>query len=166
MGLFSFIKDAGESLFGIGDAKAADEAAKADPTPEKVEAANAAAAQAISDYVAKMDLSAEDLNIAFNGSTGVVTVAGTAASQEEKEKILLCCGNVAGVESVEDQLAVAADAVAPVFHTVERGDTLSAIAQKHYGKASAYMTIFEANKPMLSDPDKIYPGQVLRIPAA
>lgn len=165
MGLFSFIKDAGEKLFGIGEAKAAEEAAKVDPTPEKVATANQAAAQAIADYVAKMNLSAEDLNIAFDGATGVVTVAGTAATQEEKEKILLCCGNVAGVESVEDQLAVAEDASEPVFHTVVRGDTLSAIAQKHYGKASAYMKIFEANKPMLSDPDKIYPGQVLRIPA-
>ncbi len=160
MGLFSFIKDAGEKLFGINEAKAEETSAL-----DKAEAANAAAANAIADYVAKMDLSAEDLNIAFDGSTATVTVSGTAATQEDKEKILLCCGNVAGVESVEDQLAVAADAVEPVFHTVVRGDTLSAIAQKHYGKASAYMKIFEANKPMLSDPDKIYPGQVLRIPA-
>ncbi len=160
MGLFSFIKDAGEKLFGINEAKAEETSAQ-----DKAAAANAAAANAIADYVAKMDLSAEDLNIAFDGSTATVTVSGTAATQEDKEKILLCCGNVAGVESVEDQLAVAADAVEPVFHTVVRGDTLSAIAQKHYGKASAYMKIFEANKPMLSDPDKIYPGQVLRIPA-
>ncbi len=164
MGLFSFIKDAGEKLLGIGDAKAADDAAKADPTAAKVDAANAAAASAIKDYVAKMDLNADALAIAFDGATGTVTVAGTAATQEEKEKILLCCGNVAGVESVEDQLVVTAPAVEPVFHTVVRGDTLSAIAQKHLGKASAYMKIFEANKPMLSDPDKIYPGQVLRIP--
>ena len=46
-----------------------------------------------------------------------------------------------------------------------RGETLSAIAKKHYGNANAYMQIFEANKPMLKDPDHIYPGQVLRIPA-
>lgn len=160
MGLFSFIKDAGEKLFGINEAKAEETSSQ-----DKVDAANAAAANAIADYVAKMDLSAEDLNIAFDGATATVTVSGTAATQADKEKILLCCGNVAGVESVEDQLAVAEDAVEPVFHTVVRGDTLSAIAQKHYGKASAYMKIFEANKPMLSDPDKIYPGQVLRIPA-
>jgi nucleoid-associated protein YgaU len=51
------------------------------------------------------------------------------------------------------------------FYTVVRGDTLSAIAKAHYGKASKYMVIFEANKPMLENPDKIYPGQVLRIPA-
>jgi nucleoid-associated protein YgaU len=50
-------------------------------------------------------------------------------------------------------------------YTVEKGDTLSQIARKFYGDASDYPLIFEANKPMLSDPDKIYPGQVLRIPA-
>jgi len=47
---------------------------------------------------------------------------------------------------------------------VVRGDTLSAIAKSQYGSANAYMKIFEANKPMLSNPDKIYPGQLLRIP--
>ncbi|MDS9466252.1 LysM and BON domain-containing protein [Paracoccus sp. MBLB3053] len=52
----------------------------------------------------------------------------------------------------------------PVFHTVQKGETLSAIAQEYLGKASRYPEIFEANKPMLSDPDKIYPGQMLRIP--
>jgi nucleoid-associated protein YgaU len=58
--------------------------------------------------------------------------------------------------------AAAADST---FYTVQRGDTLSAIAKRHYGDAGAYMRIFEANKPMLKDPDKIYPGQLLRIPA-
>jgi nucleoid-associated protein YgaU len=51
------------------------------------------------------------------------------------------------------------------WHTVVRGDTLSGIAKAEYGNANAYMKIFEANKPMLSHPDKIYPGQTLRIPA-
>ncbi len=51
-------------------------------------------------------------------------------------------------------------------YTVKSGDTLSGIAKSVYGDASKYMKIFEANKPMLSDPNKIYPGQVLRIPAA
>jgi len=52
------------------------------------------------------------------------------------------------------------------YYTVVKGDTLSAIAKTQYGNANAYMKIFDANKPMLSNPDKIYPGQVLRIPAA
>lgn len=159
MGMFSFIKNAGEKLFGIGEAKAEE------ASPNKAEAANQAAADAIANYVKKMDLSAENLAISFDGATGTVTVAGAAQTQEIKEKILLCCGNVAGVEAVEDQLSVIEVAAEPVFHTVKSGDTLSHIAKAHYGNANAYMKIFEANKPMLSHPDKIYPGQVLRIPA-
>jgi len=51
------------------------------------------------------------------------------------------------------------------YHTVVKGDTLSKIAKTFYGDAMKYPVIFEANKPMLTHPDKIYPGQVLRIPA-
>ena len=51
-------------------------------------------------------------------------------------------------------------------YTVKAGDTLSKIAKTHLGDANAYMKIFEANKDQLSDPDKIKPGQVLKIPAA
>ncbi len=50
------------------------------------------------------------------------------------------------------------------YYTVVKGDTLSKIAKASYGDAMKYPVIFEANKPMLKDPDKIYPGQVLRIP--
>lgn len=165
MGMFSFIKNAGEKLFGIGEAKAAEAVAKADPTPVNVDAANQAAAKAISDYVAKMNLTAQDLAIGFDGASATVIVQGTAATQEDKEKILLCCGNVAGVENVQDQLGVLEAAIEPVFYTVVSGDTLSKIAKEQYGNANSYMKIFEANKPMLSHPDKIYPGQSLRIPA-
>jgi nucleoid-associated protein YgaU len=71
---------------------------------------------------------------------------------------------VAGVAEVENRMSVARPEPEAQFHTVVRGDTLSAIAKKFYGNANQYMVIFEANKPMLSHPDKIYPGQVLRIP--
>ncbi len=165
MGMFSFIKEAGEKLFGIGEAKAAEQKAKAEPTPVNIEAANTAAANAIADYVKKMNLTAEGLDIGFDGASGTVIVQGMAATQEVKEKILLCCGNVAGVEHVQDQLGVIEPAVEPVFYTVVKGDTLSKVAKEQYGNANAYMKIFEANKPMLSHPDKIYPGQMLRIPA-
>lgn len=157
MGLFSFIKEAGEKLLGVGETKA--DAPAADPA-----AANAAAAKAIENYIAKMNLSAENLKVAFDGATGQVTVSGKAATQEIKEKILLCCGNVKGVANVVDNMEVAEQAAAPRFYTVVSGDTLSKIAKQHYGNANAYMKIFEANKPMLTDPDKIYPGQTLRIP--
>jgi nucleoid-associated protein YgaU len=93
-----------------------------------------------------------------------VTVSGLAADQQTKEKILLCCGNVAGVAKVNDELRVAEPADAAKYYTVVKGDTLSKIAKEFYGDANAYPKIFEANKPMLGHPDKIYPGQTLRIP--
>ena len=164
MGMFSFIKEAGEKLFGIGEAKATEEVAKKSPTPVNIDAANKAAADAIANYVAKMNLTAQDLTIGFDGATGTVIVQGMADTQETKEKILLCCGNVKGVEHVQDQLGVKETEAAPQFYTVVSGDTLSKVAKEYYGNANAYMKIFEANKPMLSHPDKIYPGQTLRIP--
>lgn len=154
MGLLSFIKDAGEKLFGSGTAQAA--SAPAD--------ANAAAAAAIKTYIGAMKLDAEGLAVAFDGSSGTVTVSGTANDQATREKIVLCCGNVAGVEKVIDNMTVKNPVPEAKFYTVVRGDTLSKIAKEQYGNANAYMTIFEANKPMLTHPDKIYPGQVLRIP--
>ena len=164
MGMFSFIKEAGEKLFGIGEAKATEEVAKKSPTPVNIDAANKAAADAIANYVAKMNLTAQDLTIGFDGASGTVIVQGMADTQETKEKILLCCGNVKGVEHVQDQLGVKETEAAPQFYTVVSGDTLSKVAKEYYGNANAYMKIFEANKPMLSHPDKIYPGQTLRIP--
>ncbi|MCY1463710.1 putative protein YgaU [compost metagenome] len=87
------------------------------------------------------------------------------ASQEEKEKIILAAGNIAGVAGVEDEITVTGPVVkAAVFVTVVKGDTLSAISLRVYGDANKYNKIFEANKPMLTHPDKIYPGQQLRIP--
>lgn len=91
---------------------------------------------------------------------GVVKVSGTATSQEAKEKVILAVGNIEGVSGVED-LAGGDD---PVLHEVKKGDTLWAISEKTLGNGARYAEIFEANKPMLSHPDKIYPGQMLRIP--
>lgn len=91
-------------------------------------------------------------------------VTGEGISQELKEKILVAVGNVAGISGVEDHVAVAQSAAESQFYTVKKGDTLSAIAKAVYGNANQYNKIFEANKPMLTHPDKIYPGQVLRIP--
>ncbi len=60
--------------------------------------------------------------------------------------------------------ATAQEAAESLFYTVESGDTLWKIADDHYGDGSKYPVIFEANTPMLKNPDLIYPGQVLRIP--
>jgi nucleoid-associated protein YgaU len=142
MGIMSFFKEAGEKLFGKGEAKAAQEAAAAAPSPETVAALSAAAGKASS----------------------TVTVSGTVDDQATKEKVLLCCGNVHGVAAVNDMLVVSAPAPEAQWHTVVSGDNLSKIAKKFYGDANKYPLIFEANKPMLTHPDKIYPGQMLRIP--
>jgi len=82
-----------------------------------------------------------------------------------KEKIILAVGNVEGVAGVEDKAGSVAGGRESQFHTVVSGDTLGAISKTYYGTWRLYPEIFEANKPMLSHPDKIYPGQVLRIPA-
>jgi nucleoid-associated protein YgaU len=164
MGLMSFIKEAGEKLFGIGEAKAAEAAVKSAPTPENVAAMSAAAGKAIADYIGTQGLKVDALDVAFDAPTGTVTVAGSVGDQATKEKVLLCCGNVAGVSKVNDMLTVVTPEPESQWHTVASGDTLSKIAKNFYGDANKYPAIFEANKPMLKHPDKIYPGQLLRIP--
>ena len=161
MGLMSFLKDAGEKLFGKAEAQAAQAPAA---TPEQIAALSDKAAKAIGAYVASQGLPADRVSIAFEASTSTVTVSGTLDDQATKEKVLLCCGNVQGVASVSNMMTVAQPADESQYHTVAKGDTLSAIAKKFYGNANLYPKIFEANKPMLSHPDKIYPGQLLRIP--
>lgn len=155
MGLFSFIKEAGEKLFGGKEAQAAAPA----------EDLNAKAAQAISTYIQAQNLGVTDLQVTFDGTQGKVTVNGTAPTQAAKEKVTLCCGNVSSVTSVDNLMNVTNPEPEAQYHDVVRGDTLSAIAKKYYGDANKYPVIFEANKPMLTHPDKIYPGQKLRIPA-
>ncbi|MBS0320082.1 MAG: peptidoglycan-binding protein LysM [Proteobacteria bacterium] len=165
MGLIDFMKDAGEKLFGKGQAQAAMTEMKAAPAdPAKVAAANAAAGDAILDYVKAQNLSATGLTVTFDGATSTVSVFGVAPDQATKEKIVLCCGNVAGVAQVKDMMTVDQSAPESQYYTVVSGDTLSKISKQFYGDPNKYMKIFDANKPMLSDPNKIYPGQNLRIP--
>jgi nucleoid-associated protein YgaU len=165
MGLFSFIKEAGEKLFGHKEVEAAAvNAASDDSARDNLVQLNATAGQAIATYIEAQNLGVEALAVAFDGATGTVNLQGTAPSQAVSEKAALCCGNVSGVTSVDNLLAVTEPADESQFHDVVRGDTLSAIAKTYYGNAGKYMAIFEANKPMLSHPDKIYPGQKLRIP--
>jgi len=144
MSLFAFVKDAGVKLW------------------ESLVGQEAQAAESLKEHVTKVGLGNPNIEVSVEGDK--VIARGEVASQEEKEKILLALGNVAGVGEVEDQISVTTPAPAARFVTVKKGDTLSAIAKAEYGNANAYMKIFEANKPMLSHPDKIYPGQVLRIP--
>ncbi len=165
MGLIDFVKSAGEKLFGTGHAKAAMQEAAAAPADEaKIKAANDAAADAILAYIKSQNLNATGLTVTFDGASAVASVFGVAPDQPTREKIALCCGNVAGVAAVKDMMSVDQSAPEAQYYTVVSGDNLSKIAKHYYGDANKYPVIFEANKPMLTHPDKIYPGQVLRIP--
>ena len=164
MGMFSFIKEAGEKLFGHGEAKAAEAAVAQSPSPENIAALSKAAGDAIATYIGTMNLNVDALDVAFDAPSGTVTVAGIAPDQATKEKVLLCCGNVASVVSVNDMMTVSSPEPESQMYIVVSGDNLSKISKHFYGTPNKYPQIFEANKPMLTHPDKIYPGQVLRIP--
>ena len=174
MSIITFMKEAGERLFpharphatpATAAPRAASPASAGATAKADVDALEARAARAIKDYVASKGLPAQSLDIDYDANSSTVSVSGTVPDQETREKIVVCCGNVASVEHVDDRMTVAnAAGKAGDFYTVKSGDTLSAIAKRYYHDANRYSAIFEANKPMLSDPDKIYPGQVLRIP--
>lgn len=149
MGLFSFIKNAGEKIFGGNE------------TPEEK-------AQKVKDHVSKYGFDLSQITFAADGDN--ITVSGSAKNLDEKQRILAAAGNVEGVENVDDNLTLLEPLkfempdFSKTMYTVKSGDTLSKISREVYGDANKYPVIFEANKPMLSDPDKIYPGQVLYIP--
>ncbi len=168
MGFFDFVKEAGEKLFRAKDGEAASETLASAPDDEaaktRVDQLNRTAAEAIEAYIHSQNLPVTGLTVTFDGASGVATIFGVAGDQASKEKILLCSGNVSGVSQVKDMMSVDQSAPEAAFYTVVAGDTLSKIAKAHYADANKYMRIFEANQPMLSDPNKIYPGQVLRIP--
>lgn len=166
MSLITFIQEAGEKLFGKGEAKAAQEAAEREASAANVERLNKVAGDAIATYITAMNLKVDGLEVAFDGASGTVTVAGVAADQATREKVVLCCGNVEKVSAVNDMMTVATPADESKYYTVVKGDNLSKISKQFYGDPNKYPKIFDANKPMLTHPDKIYPGQLLRIPPA
>ena len=159
MGLIQFVKDVGRRL-GVGDTPPAP--SPQTPTAQPRTDPDAQKAAALVRLVEQMGLTVEHLGVRVEGDQ--VTLTGTTASQEAREKLVLLVGNIEGVGQVDDQLQVTQPAPQAVFYTVKRGDTLSKIAQAHYGDATQYPRIFEANRPLLQDPDEIYPGQTLRIP--
>ena len=151
MGLIDFVKEAGEKLAGMaGGVLGNDEQAKENASAELVKA------------VTGLGIPVENLRIGVEGDTA--TVSGQTQSQADRERVVLVVGNTKGVAAVDDRLTVMEPEPDATFYTVVKGDTLSRIAKAQYGDASKYPVIFEANRPMLSDPDRIYPGQVLRIP--
>lgn len=145
MGLFDFVKEAGEKIW--------DSVSSHDDAATKIQ-----------DHLKKLGIPDAD-KVQVNVDGDKATVNGDGISQELKEKILVAIGNVAGISNVEDNVKTNDAGTESKFYTVKSGDTLSGIAKQVYGDANQYNKIFEANKPMLSHPDKIYPGQSLRIPA-
>lgn len=157
MGLISFIKDAGLKLFGKSDAEKNEEKA-----------------EQIINHLKSYGFTTAGIKISVNDETVILT--GQIDTIANKNKIIVAAGNVEGISKVEDRLTVLQTAtgtrvgeVKPPepekqFYTVVPGDTLSKISKQVYGNANKYPIIFEANKPMLKHPDKIYPGQVLVIP--
>ena len=152
MGLFSFIKNAGKKL-GIGGD---------DDAPD---------AESVQKELASHDLGTKDVQVEVAGDK--VVLKGVVKDQSVFEKAVVAVGNTLGVSAVEASELKVADAGAapaaakePVFYTVKKGDNLWKIAEAQYGKGKGakHTIIFDANRPMLSHPDKIYPGQVLRIP--
>ena len=151
MGLISFIKGAGEKIFGKSGEKKEQE--KAD---------------LIKAHIKKFGFDTSDIQVKVDDDK--VTLMGSVDTIENKNKVVVTAGNVEGIASVDDWLVVKHPPVvtppAPEkqFYTVKKGDYLSKIAKEVYGNANKYNVIFEANKPMLKDPNLIYPGQVLVIP--
>lgn len=164
MGLFSFIKDAGAKLLGADEEKEV-RAAEAEAGPDPVEVRRKIDQKrglALLRTIRDLGLEVEDLQVSIQGQRA--HVRGKVADQATREKVILVVGNSRGIAEVEDDVEVEAAEPEATFYTVESGDTLWKIAKQHYGEGGKYMLIFEANRPMLEDPDKIYPGQVLRIP--
>ena len=101
---------------------------------------------------------------------GKLYFTGTVKTEDEKNEIWTAIKTIPSWrEDVVADIQVTGGgasrgAAAARTYTVKSGDTLSAIAKEHLGNANAYMKIFEANRDQLSDPDKIKPGQVLKIP--
>jgi nucleoid-associated protein YgaU len=155
MGIFDFVKDAGEKVLKREETEAA--AAEAEEGRAELRKG-----RQIQRFVQEMGLPAEDVEVRFDD--GVATVTGKAESTKVRQNIVLAIGNIEGVARVDDRMEVERTEPEAALYTVQKGDTLSAIAKAHYGEAGRYREIFEANRPMLKDPDLIYPGQVLRIP--
>ena len=141
MGIFDFVKSAGKAL-GLG--------MEASPTSEILKR-----------ELDTQELGTEKVSVEVQGDKAIIR--GNASSQEVLEKAIVAIGNTQGIAKVEADVSVP-DAREPVFYTVVKGDNMWKIAERHYGNGANHKIIFEANKPMLSHPDKIYPGQVLRIP--
>jgi nucleoid-associated protein YgaU len=173
MGIFSFVKGIGDKITGQDKLDKAGETATqpvaVNPATPAKPVAHEPTAQEMANLLLKrvqsLGLAVEGLSVNYNSVSDAAEVSGKVKTQADREKIILAIGNVSNVATVVDSIDVEMPAPESTMYTVKSGDTLSKIAKHAYGDPNAYNKIFDANKPMLSDPDKIYVGQVLRIPA-
>lgn len=169
MGIFSFAKDIGDKIFNRDKSAQTTAPVTNEPATTAPATSSEPSAQQIAELllarIQEQNVNITGLKVNYNSDSDTVTLSGTAKTQEDRERARLAVGNVQYVETVVDDIEVETPAEESRFYTVVKGDTLSKIAKEMYGNANDYMKIFDANKPMLSHPDKIYVGQVLRIPA-
>jgi len=161
MGLFSFLKNSGAKILTKKNAKTVANNPEIKRMEEEI--LNKQKEILLKGIVSGMK-KVKGMTMEFDGTTA--TIHGEVKSQADREKVILALGNVSGVASVDDRLSVVKEAPEAEFYTVKRGDSLSKIAKRFYGDPMKYKKIFDANKPMLKDPNLIYAGQVLRIPPA
>jgi len=141
MNLFGFMKDIGQKLFDRDED----------------------AATSIKKHIEADNPGIENLQVKFN--EGTVELSGDTADRAALEKAVLMAGNVRGVGEVKAATPQSAGDNGEVeFYVIKSGDTLSGIAKRYYGNAMDYPRIFEANREVIKDPDKIYVGQTIRIP--
>ncbi len=174
MGLFKFVKDAGKKIFGHPVTVAPNAGSTTNTTTNTSippDAPNVVAPEfkdestVLTEAINALGLQATGLSVEFNNENHTATVYGTVMTTPDKEKVVLEVGNHEGVETVDDQLSVMNPEPESTFYQVKPGDTLTGIAYAMYGHASKYKLIFEANQPLLKNPDAITVGQMLRIPA-
>ena len=144
MGLFDFVGDIGKKVFN------------------KEEEASAAVTQHINEDNPGV------ADVAVKVENGVAKISGLASSASALEKAVLMAGNIIGISNVNiDEVTVkngenlAGD---DEFYVIQKGDTLWKIAEKHYGDGNKYTAIVTANKEVIKDADKIFPGQKIRLP--
>ena len=162
MGLFDFVTKAGSKLGGKIFEVTHDEVDITKPKEISPGQLNELRAKSIIENIEESGVNVEGLSVVVEGEKG--TLGGKVKTEESNEKLTLVAGNQDGMGSVVCQLEVDSPEPESTLYTVKPGDTLSKIAKQFYGNASKYPVIFEANKPMLTDPNKIYVGQNLRIP--
>lgn len=167
MGIFSFTKGIGEKLRGHKQeaAPAASPAPAQQAAPQNNEPDPQMIANLLINRIQGLNLAIDGLSVHYDGKTDTAEIKGNAKTQADREKAILAAGNVDHVATVVDHIMVETASPESKMYTVKSGDNLSKISKEVYGDANQYQKIFEANQPMLSSPDKIYAGQVLRIPA-